>query len=137
MLLLSLTLVQASVACMLTGLLLWGLLSQAARHWPALAAQRSVWLGAQLVLAAAFVLPLLPATQQLSVVPEVGVPAALAVLNPLDPLGPLGHLAPGLPMATDAPATAPPSGMAWLALASPAWSLLYLLGLVCTAWRWR
>ena len=32
MLLLSLTLVQASVACMLTGLLLWGLLSQAARH---------------------------------------------------------------------------------------------------------
>lgn len=137
MLLLSLTLVQASVACMLTGLLLWGLLSQAARHWPALAAQRSVWLGAQLVLAAAFVLPLLPATQQLSVVPEVGVPAALAVLNPLDPLGPLGHLAPGLPMATDAPATAPPSGMAWLALAPPAWSLLYLLGLVCTAWRWR
>ena len=33
------------------------MLSVAQRYWPALAAQRSVWLGAQLVLAAAFLLP--------------------------------------------------------------------------------
>lgn len=140
MLLYSLTLLQASVACLLTGLLLWGLLSLAERRWPALAAQRSVWLGAQLVLAAAFVLPLLPATQQLSVVPEVGVPATLAALDPLGELGslgPLDPLAPGLPTAIEAPAAATPSALAWLALAPPAWSLTYLLGLVCTAWRWQ
>ena len=63
MLLFSLTLLQASAACLVTGPLLWAMLSLAQRRWPALAAQRSVWLGAQLVLAAVFVLPLLPDTR--------------------------------------------------------------------------
>jgi murein DD-endopeptidase MepM/ murein hydrolase activator NlpD len=125
MLLFSLTLLQASAACLVTGPLLWAMLSLVQRRWPALAAQRSVWLGAQLVLAAAFVLPLLPDTQQLSLVPEVSVPAALA------------SAAPAVPMAMDAPVAGLPSGVSWLAVVSSAWGLIYLLGVACMAWRWQ
>jgi len=119
------TLLQASAACLVTGLLLWCLLSLAQRRWPALAAQRGVWLGAQLVLAAAFVLPLLPDTRQLSVVPELSVPVVLA------------GAAPEVPLAMDAPAAGLPTAASWLALVPPAWGLLYLLGVAVTAWRWR
>lgn len=123
MLLLSLTLLQASAASILTGLLLWGLLRLAERYWPALAAQRSVWLGAQLVLAAAFVLPLLPDAWQLSVVPELRVPASLAGVASIAPL------------AMDAPVAGPPSAAPWLALGAAAWALVYLLGLLRAVWR--
>ncbi|WP_308922230.1 M23/M56 family metallopeptidase [Janthinobacterium sp. J1-1] len=125
MLLFSLTLLQASAACLVTGLLLWCLLSLAQRRWPALAAQRGVWLVAQLVLAAAFVLPLLPDTQQLSMVPELSVPVALA------------GAAPDVTMPSDAPAAPLPSAASWLALVPAAWGLVYLLGVAVTAWRWR
>lgn len=125
MLLFSLTLLQASVACLVTGPLLWALLSLAQRRWPALAAQRSVWLGAQLVLAAVFVLPLLPDTRQLSVVPELRVPASLA------------GAAPGVPLAMAGPAVGLPSAASWLVLVPSAWGLIYLLGVACAAWRWQ
>ena len=82
MTLFALTLLQATAACLLSGWLLQGVLSLALRRWPALAAQRSAWLGAQLVLAAAFVLPLLPDTHQLSVVPGLSVPMRWPVLRP-------------------------------------------------------
>ena len=98
MLLLSLTLLQASVACLLAGLLLWSVLRLAERYWPALAAQRSVWLGAQLVLAS---------------------------------------VAPGMPVAIDAPAAVAPSRLAWLMLVPAAWGVIYLLGVIYTAWRWQ
>ena len=125
MLLFSLTLLQASAACLVTGPLLWAMLSLAQRRWPALAAQRSVWLGAQLVLAAVFVLPLLPDTRQLSVVPEVSVPVFLA------------SAAPGVPLAMAAPVAGLPSAAAWLVLVPSAWGLIYLLGIACAAWRWQ
>ncbi|MDO8070123.1 M23/M56 family metallopeptidase [Janthinobacterium sp. SUN176] len=120
-----LTLLQATAACLLSGWLLQGLLYLAQRRWPALAAQRSVWLGAQLVLAAAFVLPLLPDARQLSVVPELSVPVSLA------------SAASGVPLAVDAPAAGLPSGASWLSLVPAAWGLVYLLGVACTAWRWQ
>ena len=125
MTLFALTLLQATAACLLSGWLLQGVLSLALRRWPALAAQRSAWLGAQLVLAAAFVLPLLPDTHQLSVVPGLSVPLALA------------SAAPALPLAVDVPAASRPSAAAWLALVSAAWGLIYLLGVAGTAWRWQ
>ena len=125
MLLFSLTLLQASAACLATGPLLWAMLSLAQRRWPALAAQRSVWLGAQLVLAAVFVLPLLPNTRQMSVVPEVSVPVSLA------------SAAPDVPLAMAVPAAGLPSAASWLALVPCAWGLIYLLGVACAAWRWR
>lgn len=121
---LALTLLQASAACLLTGLLLCGVLRLAARRWPSLAAQRSVWLGAQLVLAAAFVLPLLPDSHQLSMVPELAVPAALATPLPLP-----------LPAAAAQPGAA--AGTDWLALLPAAWCLVYLLGVLYSAWRWQ
>ena len=121
----TLTLLQATAACLLSGWLLQGLLYLGQRRWPALAAQRSVWLGAQLVLAAVFVLPLLPDTRQLSVVPGVSVPVSLASATP------------GMAMAMDAPVAGLPSGAAWLSLVPAAWSLVYLLGVACTAWRWQ
>ena len=125
MTLFALTLLQATAACLLSGWLLQGVLSLALRRWPALAAQRSAWLGAQLVLAAAFVLPLLPDTHQLSVVPGLSMPLALA------------SAAPALPLAVDVPAASRPSAAAWLALVSAAWGLIYLLGVAGTAWRWQ
>ncbi len=125
MLLFSLTLLQASAACLVTGLLLWALLSLAQRRWPALAAQRSVWLVAQLVLAAVFVLPLLPDTRQLSVVPELSVPVSLA------------GAAPDVQLAMAGPAAGLPSAASWLAWVPSAWGLIYLLGVACAAWRWQ
>ncbi|NVI83404.1 MULTISPECIES: M23/M56 family metallopeptidase [Janthinobacterium] len=125
MLLFSLTLLQASVACLVTGPLLWALLSLAQRRWPALAAQRSVWLVAQLVLAAVFVLPLLPDTRQLSVVPELSVPVSLA------------GAAPDVQLAMAGPAAGLPPTASWLALVPSAWGLIYLLGVACAAWRWQ
>ena len=125
MLLFSLTLLQASVACLVTGPLLWALLSLAQRRWPALAAQRSVWLGAQLVLVAVFVLPLLPDTRQLSVVPELSVPVSLA------------GAAPGVPMVMVAPSAGLPSAASWLVLVPSVWCLIYLLGVAWTVWRWQ
>jgi len=127
---LTLGLLQASVACLLTGLLLWAMLSVAQRYWPALAAQRSVWLGAQLVLAAAFLLPMLPETRQRSVVPELTVPADLLAAAS-------AARSPVALLAIDAPDSTMPSSTPWLALAPAAWVLVYLLGVALTAWRWR
>lgn len=121
----TLTVLQATLASLLAGWLLQGLLYLAQRRWPVLAAQRSVWLGALLVLAAAFMLPLLPDTRQLSVVPGVSVPVSVA------------STAPDVPVAMDAPAAGLPSAASWLALVAAAWGLIYLLGVACAAWRWR
>ena len=125
MLLFSLTLLQASAACLVTGPLLWAMLSLAQRRWPALAAQRSVWLGAQLVLAAVFVLPLLPDARQLRVVSELSVPVSLA------------SAASEVPMVSAVPAAGLPSAASWLVLVPSAWGLIYLLGVACAAWRWQ
>ena len=130
----ALTLLQATAACLLSGCLLQGLLSLAQRRWPALAAQRSVWLAALLVLAAAFVLPLLPDTRQLSVVPELSVPASLAGAAPDLPLTPLTPL---MPLAMHAPAAGQPAAASWLALVPLAWCWIYVLGVAWTAWRWQ
>ena len=139
----ALTLLQATAACLLSGCLLQGLLSLAQRRWPALAAQRSVWLAALLVLAAAFVLPLLPDTHQLSVVPELSVPVSLAGTAPARPLTPLTPLTPLVPLAMDAPAAGQPAAAAaavvasWLSLVALVWCWIYLLGIAWTAWRWQ
>src|SRR5450830_395675 len=85
MTLFALTLLRATVACLLAGLLLQVLLHLAQRRWPVLAAQRGVWLGAQLLLACVFILSLLPHSQRVSVVPEVSLPVATTVIETLPP----------------------------------------------------
>ncbi|MFM9438292.1 murein DD-endopeptidase MepM/ murein hydrolase activator NlpD [Janthinobacterium sp. CG_23.3] len=74
--LISLKLLYASLVSLLAGLLLWGALRLALRRWPALAAQRALWLLAQGVVGAVFVLALLPQKPRWSVVPPVTVTAA-------------------------------------------------------------
>lgn len=131
MLLLSLTLLQASGACLVAGLLLWSMLSLAQRRWPELAAQRSIWLGALLVLAATFVLPLLPESRQLSVVPVLVVPELAVPVSP-------DRLALSAPAMLSS-ASLQPAAVDWRALAPlalSAYGLLYLLGVFHAAWRW-
>lgn len=67
------------------GLLTWLLLNGAARAWPALRTQRSVWLAAQLLVAAATLLPLLPRSAQLSVAPPIAMPASSLELGAMAP----------------------------------------------------
>ncbi|NRR33581.1 peptidoglycan DD-metalloendopeptidase family protein [Oxalobacteraceae bacterium] len=63
---LSMKFLLACAASVLAGLLLRGLLALALRRWPALAAQRAVWLAAQAVLLAVFALTLAPRSAQLT-----------------------------------------------------------------------
>jgi bla regulator protein BlaR1 len=61
----------ASIACLAAGLGVWGVTALCRRRWPALAMQRSSWLVGQCVIAATFVLVLLPQTAQLRMVPAI------------------------------------------------------------------
>ena len=134
MTLFALTLLQATLACLLGGWLLRGLLYLALRRWPALGAQRSVWLGALLVLLAVFLLPLLPHGRQISVVPEISLPAAAsAAALPRDEAE--AEVVPALAAAALAPA---PSATTWLSMLAIAWLGVYALGLAVMARRrWR
>lgn len=135
MTLFALTLLQATAACLFAGLLLQGLLHLAQGRWPALAAQRSPWLAAALVLAAVFLLPLLPQGQQISVVPEFSLPAAAQAA----PEAVLPAAAPALrPAPLPAPLLDAPSVTAWLSMLATLWLGVYPLGLAVLAWRrWR
>lgn len=126
----ALKLLQATLACLFAGVLLQGMLSLAQRRWPLLAAQRGVWLGAQLVLAGVFVLSCLPDSRQASVVPAIRVPAALA--QPV-PVAQLFAAEPAAPSPAGVPAAA-----AWLSWLAPGWLAVYVLGVAGVAWRrWR
>ncbi len=121
--LISLKLLYASLGSLLAGLLLWGALRLALRRWPALAAQRAVWLLAQGVVGAVFVLALLPHNPRWSVVPPVTVTAAA----PLDLLV-QPAVAPGL--------AAPP--LDWRLGLPALWLPLYLAGMLWALRRvWR
>ena len=135
MTLFALTLLQATAACLCAGLLLRGLLHLALRRWPALAAQRSAWLAALLMLAAVFLLPLLPQGQQISVVPEISLPAAMpAAPVAALPLAKPASLRASLPVSL----LETPSATTWLSMLSGVWLGVYVLGLAVLAWRrWR
>ncbi|MFM2086626.1 MAG: hypothetical protein RLZZ237_1495 [Pseudomonadota bacterium] len=137
MILFALKLLQATVACLLAGLLLQGLLHLAQRRWPVLAAQRGVWLGAQLLLACVFILSLLPHSQRVSVVPEVSLPVATTVVQALPLPLPLP-----LPLVQAAVAQVDEpldisSHAVWLKRLALAWLLVYPLGIVAVSWRYR
>ncbi|MES2128136.1 MAG: M23/M56 family metallopeptidase [Pseudomonadota bacterium] len=78
------TFFQASVSCVLAGLLALSMLSLAARLWPSLAQTRSVWLMAQAIAAGVFVLVLLPPSAQLRLVPTIEVAHTASVVPALD-----------------------------------------------------
>jgi murein DD-endopeptidase MepM/ murein hydrolase activator NlpD len=133
----------ASMGCVVAGLLVHGLLDRAAQIWPALRAQRLVWLAAQAVIVAATVLPLLPARDQLSMV-NVALPTIVMPPSPLAPGDSAVAVATMLTASTNnafdaAVAAHSPVGTAMaetlLALAPPLWAAIYLGGLAWTLRR--
>lgn len=127
-----LMLLQASLASVVAGLLLCTMLWLAVRRWPALAARRSPWLAAQLLLAGVFVLSLLPHSQVVSVVPEMHLPVAASLPEQAMTADRL------LPAATQLPASAAPDWPPLLALLPWIWLAIYTAGMALAAWRqWR
>lgn len=128
----ALSFLQASVTCALAGLVLWSLLKLAARVWPALAMQRSVWLLSQTVIGACFVIALLPNSAQFSVLPAIEISQAATQGSAMQD----GALDAGLGSddiaGSDAVATL---AQAWLAPLARAWLALYCAGLLLAATR--
>lgn len=152
----------ASATCLVGGGLAWALLKLAERVWPGIAAQRAVWLLAQLAIAATFALALLPRSPSLSVVPpiELAPPAALAA-GSTDPSQAQTHSQAQAQAQTqtqsqsqsqaqthaqdgsgggagdaDLEAAALVAAPHWLVLLSQAWLACYCAGLLYAAWRW-
>lgn len=128
----ALTFLQASVTCALAGLVLWSLLKLAARVWPALAMQRSVWLLSQTAIGACFVIALLPNSAQFSVLPAIEISqaathAAAMQDGALDAGQGSDDIADSATVATLAQAWLPPLARTWLAL--------YCAGLLLAATR--
>lgn len=127
-----LMLFQASLASVVAGLLLCAMLWLAVRRWPALAARRSPWLAAQLLLAGVFILSLLPHSQVVSVVPEMHLPVAASVPEQAITIDRLPAAANPLP------ASAAPDWPPLLALLLWIWLVMYTAGMALAAWRqWR
>lgn len=114
----------ASGACLAAGVGVWGVTALCRRCFPALALQRSHWLLAQCLVAATFILVLLPHTQYLRAVPVIEIGDAATP-----------------PVAT--PNTAPASSVVQAAasrtalpvIAARAWLVVYLLGLAIALLR--
>lgn len=106
----------ASGACLAAGLAVWAVTALCRRCFPALALQRSPWLLAQCLVAATFILVLLPQTERLRAVPVIEMadiaPAALAATP----------FTPAAPAQVSTPSTTP------AVLAARAWLIVYLLG---------
>lgn len=130
----------ASVGGVLAGLLVHGLLDRAAQVWPALRAQRLVWLAAQAVIVAATALPFLPARDQVSMV-SVALPTAAIAPAPQAFGADAAAVAPAptLPVdgVDDAGAARTSTADALWSLAPPLWAAIYLAGLAWTLRRNR
>lgn len=132
----------ASATCLLAGGLAWALLKVAERVWPGVAAQRAVWLLAQLAIAATFALALLPRSPELSVLPpiELARPAQLAADHAAG-VSATGAALDGYGLdagAGDADVDAAGAAAAprWLVMLSQAWLACYCAGLLYAAGRW-
>ncbi|WP_296950808.1 class D beta-lactamase [uncultured Massilia sp.] len=113
----------ASAGCLGAGLCVWGLAALLRRRLPALAIQRTTWLLAQLTVAAAFAVVLLPHGGRLQVVPVIEMEAIVP---------PPQEGARAAPAAAPASAAAPAARAhesSWLAWTARAWAACYLAGL--------
>ena len=152
----------ASATCLVAGALAWALLKLAERAWPGLAAQRAIWLLAQLAVAVTFAMALVPRSAELSVLPAIelslAAPQALPAAGAPGPLDGYGWDA--LDGATDEPGATGATGSTgltgaigaagaagpaaahgvamprWLSLLSLAWLACYCAGLLHAVWRW-
>ena len=124
----------ATIACLGAGAGVWAAAALCRRFLPALALQRSLWLLAQLSIAATFVLVLLPQTAPLRVVPAIEVSEAAPAAEGATAVVVAAVAAPITPALAAAPAPATD----WLRRGAQAWLLVYVLGvLVALARQWR
>ena len=121
----------ASGGCLAAGLGVWCVTALLRRWLPDLAAQRSMWLLAQVTVAATFLVILLPHSERLRVIPQIELPVAgeADVAAPARATIPAG--ATGAVGAADKPA----AERSWPALGARAWLVFYLLGLGYAGWR--
>jgi len=140
---------QASVSCVLLGLIMWAALRAAVRRWPMLASQRAVWMAAQLTIAAVFALTLAPQSARLGMLPAIStsvVAASTASEKAIAPaqMADSKAAATAVSSADTSPVNAPSSGPSefppqptasvakgytWLASASLLWMAVYGAGL--------
>lgn len=142
----------ASASCLVAGALAWMLLKLAERAWPEIAAQRAVWLLAQLVVALSFLLAMLPRSEQISVLPAIVLAAPDDGTAPWDALDASGNdaqaggsgasgardaVAISTASSADDAAHAEPAGLPrWLLLVSLGWLACYAAGLLYALARW-
>jgi murein DD-endopeptidase MepM/ murein hydrolase activator NlpD len=139
----------ASASCLVAGALAWMLLKLAERLWPEIAAQRAVWLLAQLVVALSFMLALLPRSEQTSVLPaivlaepeygaqdEAGLAGAVAAAWPAGAVGTGAEATAGAGRAENAAHAEAAAVPRWLLFASLAWLACYAAGLLYALLRW-
>src|SRR5450830_1742250 len=110
----------ASFVCLAAGLGIWPVAALCRKYLPALALQRSVWMLAQLAIAASFVFALLPQTEELRVVPAIEV-------NEQGRFTPQESKPEPAEPALAAPVAAAPSTN-WPLRAAEGWLLVYTLG---------
>ncbi len=113
----------ASAGCLAVGALVWPL-TMLLRRLPGLALQRSTWLLAQLTIAAAFLVILLPHSERLRIVPPIEIDGATAASEQALPT-PSSAIAGKARVAPVERA----AGRTWLAYGARTWLLVYLLGL--------
>lgn len=118
----------ASGACMAAGLGVWGITALCRRCWPAVALQRSGWLLGQCVIAATFLLVLLPQSERLRMVPAIELADAVKLTAMPAAAAP----AVAAPLATVADVDGP---LPLVVLAARAWLLVYGIGLAWSLWR--
>ena len=116
----------ASAGCLAAGLGVWGVTLLLRRYLPALAAQRSIWLLAQLAIAITFVVLMLPQAQRLQVTPVFEIDAAEVVeARSVAPMNDTSNQA----------AKAGGGGRSWLATAAWIWLAAYVAGLAIAVLR--
>ncbi|HYD79049.1 MAG TPA: M23/M56 family metallopeptidase [Paucimonas sp.] len=126
---------QASFNSIVVALGIWAVLKLALRIRPGLAAQRAVWLLAQALAVAAFVLVLLPQTARFSVLNGFTFAAAPAGADALSTtVLAQADLAPEL---GGQEASGDAAGGRWIRALSYLWVLLYGAGLFHAVLRWR
>jgi beta-lactamase class D len=119
----------ASCACLAAGLGVWGVTALGRRLWPALALQRTSWLLGQGLIAATFVLMLLPQSERLRVLPTIELAEMGKGAQTAAPLA-AAMSAALQPEPAQAGSRPPP-----LVLAARGWLLIYMLGLAWTLLR--
>ncbi|MBB5366595.1 MULTISPECIES: class D beta-lactamase [unclassified Janthinobacterium] len=121
----------ASFGCLLTGLVVWGLMALCRRRFPVFSLQRASWLLSQIAVVATFAVILLPHSERLRLAPPIELPESLLAQAAAPHQAGAGANA----SSTTAESNATVKEYSWLSLLAQAWLLAYLLGLAYTVGR--